>query len=325
MPTPSAALVLDSPAMTASSSALMHAVVASFSPEVRTLDSILRSRSSPRLPPETLLSVRAFLQPAVTAHFVNASADALFEYETSVRASLCTDCLTYNQEVYGTDVWSWDFAGPCACYHCQACTGSPQEHLSERFANPTHWLESHLSRECHRLAPSLSSAERYASGPGPSIWDVVSSHLDEYQCDVVVPTAQSGRRTPINHGGRLRSTRHDCVCIVPKHYRRTPSDRVRFDDDRWSTETALRRVDRDLGISTADEMSVDIAFERATPAAKLARPMRCSGPQCPFATIQSYPDPAALFVGISDLIVTSLAILLAVLCYYIRPTALRAF
>ncbi|KAJ3753949.1 hypothetical protein EV360DRAFT_52564, partial [Lentinula raphanica] len=94
----------------------MHVSLACSSIEIRTVDAIINSQTACTLPLEILLLIRAYLLIEVTNHLIIRSASALQRYERSLRYLLCPDCIAYNQDVYGNDVWGWEqFSGACAC------------------------------------------------------------------------------------------------------------------------------------------------------------------------------------------------------------------
>ncbi|CAA7268106.1 unnamed protein product [Cyclocybe aegerita] len=162
--------------VTTSKSTLMHACLAQLSPELQTMDSIIHatpkafSCRKPTLPIEILLLIREFVFPIVTTHLVQQSTAALESYERSLRNLLCPDCIAYNLDIYGPDIWQWEqFTGACACMEIEGpgsqrqsyrTSGYRQQgHRSHRtthvkggpnpkeFADTHHWLESHLSRQ----------------------------------------------------------------------------------------------------------------------------------------------------------------------------------
>ncbi|KAF8963850.1 hypothetical protein BDZ97DRAFT_1758239 [Flammula alnicola] len=92
------------------------------------------------LPTEVLLIIRGWLFPTITAQLIKQSAVALVSYEQSLRDLLCPDCISYNLDIYGPDIWQWEqFSG--------AKTTPGAGILNpKQFADAEHWLESHLSR-----------------------------------------------------------------------------------------------------------------------------------------------------------------------------------
>lgn len=167
-------------ALTCSKATLLHAALAAISPEVATVDYIIRSPA--RLPPELLVIIRTHLLAAITTQLFLDSTRALTEYEAALQRLLCPDCISYNQDIFGPDVWQWQqFSGPCACV--QTTYTRPSKLTSildpQQFVNPHHWLEHHLSLRVKALHPSAAHSSQ------STIWDVVLNVLHRYHCEPI--------------------------------------------------------------------------------------------------------------------------------------------
>ncbi|KXN88899.1 hypothetical protein AN958_06769 [Leucoagaricus sp. SymC.cos] len=157
-------------------STLLHAVLASVSSELTAVDDIIRRPA--RLPTELLLIVRAHLLSTLTSDLFLASAHALAKYEEILQHLLCPDCISYNRDIYGPDVWQWQqFSGPCNCIQTPLRSLSKLSINPHQFANPHHWLEHHLSFQIAHLTPT--------SSPSHSIWDVVIDVLHRHHCELL--------------------------------------------------------------------------------------------------------------------------------------------
>ncbi|KAF5332553.1 hypothetical protein D9611_005086 [Ephemerocybe angulata] len=101
-----------------SRSSLLHASLANLTPELLALDAIITTPIRRRLPTELLLIVRGHLLLDLITSLVVESTKALASYEESLISLLCTDCASYNTDIYGASVWEWpwdQFSGPCLC------------------------------------------------------------------------------------------------------------------------------------------------------------------------------------------------------------------
>ncbi|KAH6916671.1 hypothetical protein BKA70DRAFT_1417455 [Coprinopsis sp. MPI-PUGE-AT-0042] len=179
---------------------LMHASLAQITPEVATLDSV-RHGSQARLPAELLLLIRAYLIPIVAQELLSQSEAALTAHESTMMSLLCSECVFFLSEIYGTSVflWPWDqFSGPCACRGANGehairidkfnkCIGSlrsfpplkapsedrPSLQFPPCYLDAHYILESHLSRQARRMArlaykDEISFSKRTASLLHPS-------------------------------------------------------------------------------------------------------------------------------------------------------------
>ncbi|KAF8203994.1 hypothetical protein BJ912DRAFT_222260 [Pholiota molesta] len=135
-------------------------------------------------------------------------------YEQSLRDLLCPDCISYNLDIYGPDIWQWEqFNGACACVepvetsiligsrnsigftkqsfpsHQAKTTSGPGILNPKQFLDASHWLQSYLSREAalrfsSREVDQLgTSRSRPIPNTDDSIWNVVSLMLLDYGCE----------------------------------------------------------------------------------------------------------------------------------------------
>jgi len=156
---------------------LLHTVLATLSSELTTLDEIIVHRSN-CLPTELLLIVRAHLLSVLTTHLFLDSTHALSKYEKDLQRLLCPDCISYNYDIFGPDIWQWQqFSGPCHC--AQLPRDKPLRPFinPQQFASPRHWLEHHLSLQIARLSPAPSQT--------CFVWDVVNEVLHRHHCELV--------------------------------------------------------------------------------------------------------------------------------------------
>jgi hypothetical protein len=192
-------------------STIMHASLAYLSPQLQTFNFIIalhsrhgRSFNSKKsilhLPTELLFLIRHHLIAAMTAHLRARSASALKQYEYSLRSVLCEECISYNEDIFGADVWQWThFSGPCGCstsvrnantllksppplpHHYHPVPFAPGIH---QFTDPNQWLESYLSLEAIKLvgSPTLSGPGNPTTTP---IWNLVHNILREFGCEVL--------------------------------------------------------------------------------------------------------------------------------------------
>jgi hypothetical protein len=167
-------------------SLLLHAVVVAWSPEVQTVDFLIHTTTTgARLPPEILLVIRDHLVPALIADTLENTRRALGQYESFRKQILCPDCLSYNLEVFGTDIWSWDsFAGPCHCNLKRLPLSSAilPDYLVymplRGFPDRLSWLEAYLS---HKLQSSFQGKLTSTK----IIWFALDERLQQLQCQLV--------------------------------------------------------------------------------------------------------------------------------------------
>lgn len=291
-----------SSAISTKRSTIMAAALAFRSAELNTFDSIILFHSqhaqarriiSPRsrsnlldIPPEILLLIRSHLLPILTAHILALSNDALSTYVQSVRALLCPECLAYNQEIFGPDIWQWaHFSGPCACAEVQAGISMrkfgihpsftptfyrPTPKVNpKQFTDAEHWLEHHLSLEALRIRPSPPFGIRFTSDSRtrPAIWDLVSSVLSEFGCEVVrgyTSAMNHGRFMIIGSGSAHRNKsfsrwdyRGDRLLIAPLASMLSRCEQEKIGEsgrngDRWRTQIILGRLERELGLFSSE-------------------------------------------------------------------------
>lgn len=350
---------MQAPVLATSRSVLMHATLAHLSPEVQALDTIIhgslvgRSSTLPSMPTELLLLIRSHLQPMLIAHLLEMSMAALMQHELSLQGLLCSDCIAYNQEIYGPDVWQWQqFSGPCSCVGATGYITAPRgttrkDHIVQpnpkKFTDPQHWLEHHLSCESLRL-PGRSMP---LSGPTFAIWDAVADVLRDYDCEITragFGPALDGRFVPGNYQQRLDRWNHDHrrILVAPRssalrRYERGSFESGRTESDEWWARVILDRVDRDLGLSYEWEESIKIST--APSLYSTSRPAICpigeTTTQKPDSSIlyiqpNSYPLVIHIIYTCIATIVTCLSLPFAVatitvtiLCYYSKPRSFR--
>lgn len=308
----------------------MHAALAYLSPELQTVDSIIRDffmhQSKPRLPTELFLLIRSHLLPAVTIDLLNMSTLALSQYESSIRGLLCFECLAYNQEIYGQDIWQWgDFSGGCACAGIEKTIlnrSKPQDPEwgpliqpnPKQFTDRSHWLEFYLSYESSHLTGLPLPPEN----PSLAIWDVVESVLRNYECQVIQHRSLVGLAQGPSLSSSGSNHRQNIVTIIPK---------VDIDDKTGSIsphemQFILRRADRDLGLRFEYGNDVNTLPENIHPQSS---PCHRGFPFTRFTRIsinilQAVARTITVCLAL-PLIITTLA--LTVLCYYSRPKSLR--
>ncbi|KAF8079081.1 hypothetical protein FPV67DRAFT_94937 [Lyophyllum atratum] len=322
---------MSEPAITTSRSILMHTSLAYLSPEIQTLDSILQDSFTGklniiparlRIPTELLLIIRNHLLPAVTAHLFERSTQALAQYESFLRKLLCQECLSYYQEVYGPDIWGWEqFTGACSCR--VAKDGFDEgfgEHTEkyrdlwsqeQSFPNCSTWLELYLSFESSRLADYPTSFH--------SIWDVVSVVLGVYGCQLKDNVTQSSKHRLFLPFQRIKIT-----VDIPTPVTIVPATSALPGDARHSAPAILHRADRDLCLSFAYEMGLEIWRERSHSRSRFYSKFS------PTFTSKIESQISAVFASISRAIVAALSlpltfatIAMAVVCYYSNSRALR--
>lgn len=330
-------------AILTSGSTLMHASLAHISQELRTMDLIIQNASNASLPTEILIIIRGWLFPTVTAQLLAQSAAALLAYEKSLRGLLCPDCVAYNLDIYGPDVWHWEqFSGACACLEIvepgrQAHDhGSRGDHLKPSFdiINPKQfydsfqWLEHHLSNQI--TLPVYTTIKHHSyhhsamvkTARLTSIWDVVDNVLREFDCKV---NHESDDVRAYNPGHS--KPKRDTVQIIPLQ-RNLDSTGADETDANWHAYTLLRRASRDLGLLLEYPQSFDASRSVASPFRRRSRWMNSSDttyiyhhpkdliPQV-FCFITTF---AAAFLSLP---VTFATLTLTILCFYSHPRSLR--
>ncbi|KAK0465523.1 uncharacterized protein EV420DRAFT_1637648 [Desarmillaria tabescens] len=310
---------MSKPSVVTSRSTLMHASLAYLSDEIRTLDSIITSPSSLpsscssllAMPTEILLLIRSHLLLAVTTELMDRSTSALKRYESSLRVLLCADCIAYNQDVYGKDIWEWEqFSGACSCAdivtprirHLPTTTINPK-----RFVDRVHWLEYYLSRKSLRLLRGRPTSSNKSQDV---IWEAVSVVLENFGCKVVMRNPHYRHFLPLLHD--------KTVVVVPE----TECESW------WLTGVTLNRVDRDLGLSLHHHNVLEDPVDGVSPPPSVSRSFHCSQRKQAFTRQSSILRPT--MVNISDALSALFAIpvafvtfILAILCFYSRPGAFR--
>lgn len=226
-------------AVVASRSLLMHASLAYFSMELQTLDSIIQVNEVPhRLPRELLLIIRSHLILILTHNLITQSTSALRRYESYLCRFLCPECVRYNTDIYGHDIWQWE--GPCAC----AALRRPQSSMSipRRFSDRYQWLEHYLSRKSIRLARRCSSLSRTSSG---IIWDLVAEAVRDFDCQIIM---QRGRGLLNGDCSSTGGTSFTDVLVVPLSSAREVPGSELDQDEAWEKRVALSRIQAGLGL-----------------------------------------------------------------------------
>lgn len=342
-------------------STLMHACLAHLSPQIQTMDSIIRA--SPRisaphtvaLPTEILLLIREWLFPLIKSQLVQQSTVALEAYEHSLRNLLCPDCIVYNLDIYGPNVWQWEhFRGPCSCLETlnpprtglgQSPSPTHRTHNPKPFRDAQHWLEAHLSKEAAALGfvrsrghqkPTTAAAhfdlETAASNNGTGfefIWDVVAFVLREYNCEFIretedEPTTAATRFCTVD----MTLSRCDTVQIIPLCHTIIMAIDTEIPDlatmaKIWRVEGILGRAVRDLCLESVEPFGV----HQRDPSSFKRLLWRSNPPilhdqdhiQVLFGII------ASLVAGCVSFPVTCTTIAVSVFCFYSRPKSLRLF
>jgi hypothetical protein len=322
------------PTITTSRSILMHSSLACLSPELQTFDSIVQR---PHLPVEILLHIRSYLLPAVTNHLMQRSTSALTRYESSLRDLLCSDCIAYNQFIYGPDIWQWEhFTGACNCtgikYNAhRSGIFNSQEYIQvhpdytqvypdpQRFATAMEWLEFYLTLESSRLKQHRSY-QRHSFG----IWDVVEQVLREHRCYIFRNPAAGSR---LYLGGDMNSV---VIAALPSFLERNGEEIVMGDGDNAARQI-LCQARRDLGLSVdcdrASQMSKEVLRSRH-PIRSPSHPMSPTSPSVAMSLMQSQcptvlHTTATLIVAWMSLPLTFATLALTILCFYSKPRSLR--
>ncbi|KAK7058592.1 hypothetical protein VNI00_002228 [Paramarasmius palmivorus] len=323
----------------------MHISLACFSDEVQALDTIiscphLRSQSS--LPIELLLHIRLYLLVHITDHLIIRSYTALQRYESTLRQLLCAECLSYNQYVYGEDVWHWtEFTGACRCDEARRyLLASPADYTlsafsnalsipslnPKRFVDRQEWLEHYLSCKSLRFTTNtLSAIHPHSQGV---IWDLVATVLDEFRCRSIRKQARLSRR-------QSRAEESEVVLIVPAPDGPSQSESSESSyDDGWMTQVLLRRVERDL-VLKHDYQPIEHSTHPSIPLAPSTpgHSSECLPCHSKFSRTSSRTARAIVldlivtihttFTTILCLPVSLATLLLTLICYYCKPQAFR--
>lgn len=328
-------LITDSAILT-SRSTLMHASLAHMSQELQTMDSIIQNTSNASLPTEIIIIIRNCLFPIITAQLLAQSATALLAYEKSLQNLLCPDCVAYNLDIYGPDVWHWEqFSGACACLEVVEPGHASGKHAKsdlgllnpKQFYNSLQWLEHHLSNEIARRAINYHPFDSVCSRQITltNIWDAVDNVLREFNCEI---NHEFDDVHAYYNRGQSKNKR-DVVQIVPLQ-QVLDSEKVdgTENDAKWRAHILLRRVSRDLGLLLEYPQYFDASCSVASP---FTRRSRCSSdtyvasfyhhpkdlvPQV-FRFITSF---AAAFLSLP---ITFATLTLTILSFYSKPQSLR--
>jgi hypothetical protein len=252
-------------------STLMHAVLVHLSPELNTFDAIIHHATTP-LPTEILLHIRLHLLAALITHLRSRSSSALLQYELSLRSVLCPECIAYNEDIFGLDVWQWThFSGPCGCLsrvqNHHTPPSEPTLPWTNRITDSHQWLESYLSCEAIKLAGSSSLG---SPATIPPIWNLVHLVLGEYGCEALrgAPCSNTNTNTHRPPSSPIRAThqpntksvlarwdqKSQNVLIVPLASALRLAEEAADKEDRsahhaiWRRNTILKRVERELGL-----------------------------------------------------------------------------
>ncbi|KIM47567.1 hypothetical protein M413DRAFT_203572 [Hebeloma cylindrosporum] len=348
---------MSGPKITTSKSTLMHACLAYMSPELNAIDYIIRgpyTKSNPRqvtLPTEILLLIRGWLFPTITAHLIKQSMTALAVYEQSLRDLLCADCIAYNVDIYGQDIWQWEqFSGACSCnpgsdnqipfQHTHRTTLRNSTRNSrmgrhiisldpQQFVDAEHWLESYLYQtatlfEANRRGHEWSVPSGTRSAPPTDIWDVVHSALREYDCEVTGEFNE--RKRTRNRAGRDQFlVKRKLVQVVPSHFRDKghPSS-----DTSWRAEANLRRAGMDLGLLLEHPHPPIIPVKFSPHSTRRLRwpsaSNSCYKGQDIVELFQTFFQIlASLLAACLSLPITFAILALTIVCFYSRPRSFR--
>ncbi|KAF9055949.1 hypothetical protein BJ165DRAFT_1521909 [Panaeolus papilionaceus] len=271
-------------------SLLLHSVFAFESHEIRTLDEIIFACNGvqvpcPSLPRELLLVVRSWLIPDLIRLFTEESSTAMRLYQQSLRDLLCTDCIAYNVDIYGPDIWQWDqFTGACACndqprrspvfqrrLEYQGYNALPQPN-PKQYIDAYHWLESYLTHRAHGLQLNTLSSRGHCRSPSDAlsttsissvkydIWGMVCEVLRDYECEAVREiehgTTASSRcsRTKQTHSKRAVIRIVPLPIPIAEEVTGVPDQSSMGvgqhdeEEEKWREDTLIRRVRRDLGL-----------------------------------------------------------------------------
>ena len=337
-------MTLTNSAILTSRSTLMHASLAHISQELQTMDFIVKNMSNASLPTEILIIIRSWLFHIITAQLLVQSATALLAYEKSLRNLLCPDCVAYNLDIYGPDVWHWEqFSGACACL--ESVEPGRQDHgkhikpnLSllnpKQFHDSLQWLEHHLStqtalrtikhRDYHRSVSSDSVCSPQITLT--NIWDVVDNVLREFNCEINHDSDDVRAYNRVERG--QSKNKRDIVQIVPLRHL---LDSEKITDVNWHAHILLRRASRELGLLLEYPQYFDTSRSIASPFTRRSRWTNSSDiyvsksfyhhpkdlvPQV-FCFITSF---AAAFLSLP---ITFATLTLTILCFYSKPRSFR--
>jgi hypothetical protein len=322
-----------------SKSTLMHASLAHISQELQTVDSIIHSASNASLPTEILIIIRSWLFPIITAQLLAQSANALLAYEKSLRNLLCPDCVAYNLDIYGPDIWHWEqFSGACACLEIvepgrQGHTQSHSKHTEpslgmlnpKQFYDSLQWLEHHLSNE---TAKRTIKYRGYHASPDSvsltNIWDIVDDVLREFSCEI---NHESDGYNRIERG-QLKNKR-DIVQIIPLQHDGLDSEKFTETDANWRAYILLRRASRDLCLFLEYPQYFDASRSVASP---FTRHRTNSSDTYIIPSFYHHPKDlvsevfcfiTSFAAALLSLPITFATLTLTILCFYSRPQSFR--
>ncbi|KAF9015740.1 hypothetical protein BDQ17DRAFT_1341569 [Cyathus striatus] len=305
------------PAITASRSRLIHAALAHVSPQVNTLDYIIHT-------PAHYVSASQHQIPFLP--LLHQSAVALKNYETSVRQLLCADCLAWNQDIYGADIWQWEqFSGGCACQDIGTGFQGRFRHPSRRknaIHDSSHWLEFYLS--CTLLRAAGHNDFPIPSPSTSAVWHTVCDVLGFYGCEALCDG-------PANCPLVLDHPTSRNVIIVP-----LPSEVTRYERERTCSggsaadhlsQIILQRVSRDLGLGL-DDIDTEISVTPSAPRSSAGVPKRSVSIDWSRAIFShlllSIFHIIAIIIGTClSLPLTFATIAVTVFCFYSRPRCMR--
>ena len=337
-------MTLTNSAILTSRSTLMHASLAHISQELQTMDFIIQSASNASLPTEILILIRSWLFPIITAQLLVQSATALLAYEKSLRNLLCPDCVAYNLDIYGPDIWHWEqFSGACACLEIvEPGRQGHARHISKptklepnlgmlnpkQFYDSLQWLEHHLSNETALRPIKYRGYHRSASPDSVSlmnIWDIVNDVLREFNCEI---NHESDGYNRIERG--QPKNKRDIVQITPLQHDGLDSEKTTETetDADWRAYISLRRASRDLGLLLEYPQYFGASPSVASPSTR--RWTNSSDTYIPsfyrhpkdlvsevFCFIASF---AAAFLSLP---ITFATLALTILCFYSKPRLFR--
>jgi hypothetical protein len=353
------ATIMPGPKIITSKSTLMHGCLAYMSPELDAINYIIHgpyTKSNPRqvtLPTEVLLLIRGWLFPTITAHLIKQSMTALAVYEQSLRDLLCADCIAYNVDIYGQDIWQWEqFSGACSCnpgpetrmrfrntiritrrnsIHNSRMGRSITSLDPQQFVDAEHWLESYLYQaatlfETQRRGHEGSVTSGTRAAPPTDIWDVVHSALHEFGCEVVGEFNERKRTRNCVGRGQFHFNR-TVVQVIPSHLR---DEAHPSSDTLWLAEANLRRAGVELGLLLEHSYPLVIPAKHSPHSMRRLRwpsaSNSCYKGQDIVELFQTFLQLlASLLAACLSLPITFATLALTILCFYSRPRSFRIF
>ena len=341
-------MTLTNSAILTSRSTLMHASLAHISQELQTMDFIIQSASNASLPTEILIIIRSWLFPIITAQLLAQSATALLTYEKSLRNLLCPDCVAYNLDIYGPDIWHWEqFSGACACLEIvePGRQGQAQSHSRKhtkpdlgmlnpkQFNDSFEWLEHHLSNESalHTIKRGYHRSASPDSVSMTNIWDAVNEVLREFNCEIN-HTHDSDACNRIDRG--QSKNKRDIVQIIPLQHDELDSEKTAETetDANWRAYILLRRASRDLGLLLEYPQYFDASRSIASPSTAACRWTNSESSNTFIPSFYHHPRDllsevfcfitsfAAAFLSLP---ITFATLTLTILCFYSKPQSFR--